>query len=302
MKRLISNRDQAHASAIPHPIHGRFHDADEHFGHAIDEISITSTVPMTSLFSLLSLPLSYYYGYGPSTGGYSLFSGGYFLIWIGTMVLSLVASLIVRGAYSKYSKVPASSGMTGAEVAQRILDVSGIHDVVIQPIPGNLTDHYDPRAKTLNLSEDNYYGRSVAALGVAAHECGHALQHQQKYAPLELRMSAVGITNFASSLIFWIPLLGMFSHLISLHTTITFVAIGWGILMLFQLITLPVEFDATARAKRIIPQLGAVAPGAEIAGMNRVLNAAALTYVAAFVSSLAYFLYYLIRLQGNSRN
>jgi uncharacterized protein len=275
---------------------------DERFGQTVDEIYITSfiAVIMTSLLCdhLLSPVVAYYPYYYGSGGG---FGGMYWIIFLGTLALSLIAQFLVSHAYSKYSQVPAASGLTGAQVAQRILETNGITDVSIQMIPGKLTDHYDPRTKTLNLSEGNYTGRSVAAIGVSAHECGHALQHQRGYQPLEWRMAAVGVTRFASSLIFWIPMLGIFLHIISIKTSITIVALAWGILMLFQLVTLPVEFDATARAKRILPQLGVVS-SQEMVGVNRVLDAAALTYVAAFISSLAYFLYYLLRMLGNSRN
>ncbi len=227
------------------------------------------------------------------------------ILFIGTMALSLLAMLMLKMAYAKYSKMPASSGLTGAEVAQRILDMNGIRDVTIHAISGSLTDHYDPTQKTLMLSEENYYGRSVAALGVAAHECGHALQHQQAYAPLHWRMAAVGATNFASSMLYIIPFAGFAGHFIGLHFNYqliaTIMALCMGVVMVFQLITLPVEFDASSRAKKILGSMGAVAPGAETAGMSRVLDVAALTYVAAFISSLAYFLYYLLRAQS-SRN
>lgn len=224
-----------------------------------------------------------------------------FLIFIGTLVISLFATWRVRSAYSKYSKVRASSGMTGAAIAQRILDRSGITDVTIHSQPGTLTDHYDPSHKRLVLSEDNYHGTSVAALGVSAHECGHAIQHQQAYAPLHWRMAAVGITNIASQVVMWLPLLGGLFMGMKPGLMISIMAVGWGILMLFQLVTLPVEFDATARAKRILAETGALAPGAETDGMNRVLNAAAMTYVAAFITSLVYFLFYLMRMMGDRR-
>ncbi len=223
------------------------------------------------------------------------------IIFIGTFAISLFARWRVRSAYAKYSKVPAALGMTGADIAQRILDRSGIRDVKIESVPGTLTDHYDPSRKCLVLSENNYHGTSVAALGVSAHECGHAIQHQQLYAPLQWRMAAVGITGIASQAVMWIPLLGLFGGLIDYRLMITIMALAFGVLMLFQLITLPVEFDATARAKRILAETGALAPGAETDGMNRVLNAAAMTYVAAFVTTLVQFLWYLMRMMDNRR-
>ena len=229
----------------------------------------------------------------------------FLILFLGTMAISLAAMGLLRLTYSRYSKVPASSGMTGAQVAQRILDINGITDVSIHPIGGTLTDHYDPTNKTLNLSEANYSGTSVAALGVSAHECGHAIQHQKGYAPLQWRMAAVGATNIASKALYWIPMIGFFGHFIGLRFNYGFIAsimcAAMGVIMVFQLITLPVEFDASARAKRIVADIHAVAPGEEATGMNTVLNVAALTYVAAFISSLAYFLYYLWRMQ-NSRN
>jgi len=226
----------------------------------------------------------------------------YIALFVGIMILAGVASMRVRTTYNKYSKVQASSGLTGAEVAQRILSLSGISDVSVHAIPGHLTDHYDPMHRKLVLSEENYFGTSVAALGVAAHEAGHAIQHKQLYAPLQWRMAAVGITGIASNLIIWIPLIGMFGGLMSPKLAITIMAVAMGVLMLFQLITLPVEFDATARAKKILASTGAVAPGAEFDGMSKVLSAAALTYVAAFISSLAYFLYFLMRMTAGSRD
>lgn len=224
------------------------------------------------------------------------------LLFLGTLAISLFASWKVKSTYNRYSQMGAASGYTGAEIAQRILDLNDIRDVSIHATQGHLTDHYDPSNKRLVLSEENYYGTSVAALGVAAHECGHAIQHKQLYAPLQWRMAAVGITNIASQVVMWIPLIGLFGGLIPYKLAITIMAIGFGILMLFQLVTLPVEFDATARAKKVLSTTGAVSAGNEYNSMSKVLDAAALTYVAAFVSSLAYFLYYLLQMAGVRSN
>lgn len=226
----------------------------------------------------------------------------YLVLFIGTMAIGAFASYRVRSTYNKYSQVPASSGMTGAQVAQRILDLNDIRDVSIHATPGHLTDHYDPSHRRLVLSEENYHGTSVAALGVAAHECGHAIQHKQLYAPLQWRMAAVGITNIASQAAMWIPMLGLAGGLIPAKLAITIMTLCMGVIMLFQLVTLPVEFDATARAKKILASTGAVAPGTEFNAMSSVLSAAALTYVAAFISSLGYFFYYLLRMAGGSRD
>ncbi|MBK8090633.1 MAG: zinc metallopeptidase [Verrucomicrobiaceae bacterium] len=226
----------------------------------------------------------------------------YLIILVGTMILSGIASMRVRSAYSRWSQVPASSGLSGAQVAQRILDLNDIRDVEVLPTKGLLSDHYDPSNKRLVLCEENFYGTNVAALGVAAHEAGHAIQHKEHYAPLQWRMAAVGITNFASQAVMWIPLIGGFSGLIPLKLVITIMAVGFGIMMLFQLITLPVEFDATARAKRILAHTGAVREGDETTAMNKVLDAAAFTYVAAFISTLSWFLFYALRLMGSQRD
>jgi hypothetical protein len=218
------------------------------------------------------------------------------IIFIGTMLLSGLASLMVRRAYSRYSQLASSSGMTGAETAARILRRAGLTDVSIHSQPGTLSDHYDPAHRRLVLSDENYHGTSVAAIGVAAHEAGHALQHQALYAPLQWRMAAVGITN-ASGMI--IPVVGLFGgFLLGPKLALLIMAVAMGIVMLFQLITLPVEFDATARAKRMVADMGLVAPGEEMDGMNKVLNAAALTYVAAFIAAFAQFLYYAVQLMN----
>lgn len=216
------------------------------------------------------------------------------IIFIVTLALSGLASLLVRGAYNRYSKVGASSGLTGAEAAERILRRAGLSNIPVLAQPGTLSDHYDPANRQLVLSEDNYYGTSVAAIGIAAHEAGHALQHQALYAPLQWRMAAVGITNTAGMIIPFIGLGG--GLLLGAKVALFLMAAAMGIVMLFQLITLPVEFDATARARRMVAEMGLVSPGAETAGMNQVLNAAALTYVAAFIGAFAQFLYYALQL------
>lgn len=218
------------------------------------------------------------------------------IIFIGTMLLSGLASLMVRNAYSRYSQLGSSTGITGAEAAARILRRSGIMDVTIHSQPGTMTDHYDPTNRQLVLSDENYHGTSVAAIGVAAHEAGHAIQHQALYAPLQWRMAAVGITNTAGMIIPFIGLGGSF--LLGAKLALLIMVIAMGIVMAFQLITLPVEFDATARAKRVVAEMGLVAPGAETEGMNKVLNAAALTYVAAFIGAFAQFLYYAVHLMN----
>jgi Zn-dependent membrane protease YugP len=226
------------------------------------------------------------------------------MIWIlflGTLAISLLAAARVKSNYYRFARVPASSAMSGAEVAHEILRLEGVPDVEILAQDGLLGDHYDPLHKRLVLSRDNYSGRSVAALGIAAHEAGHAIQHAHAYLPLKARMAAVGLTTFASQLVMWLPLLGMFTGLLSTYTGLTVMAVSWGVIMAFNLVTLPVEFDASRRAKQLLLRGGFVMAGAESDGVNRVLNAAAWTYVAAFLTSFAYFLWFLLPLLSGSR-
>jgi Zn-dependent membrane protease YugP len=217
------------------------------------------------------------------------------------MALSLWATLRVRQVYSKFSLLPASSGLTGAETAAKILRQEGIYDVEIVEHDQVLGDHYDPTHKRLVLSRENFHGTSAAALGVAAHECGHAIQHKQAYAPLQWRMASVGLTMFASQIVLWLPLLGMFTGFLNTGLALVLVASAWGILMLFNLITLPVEFDASARARLVLRETGLIRTTEEDAAVAQVLRAAAWTYVAAFITSLTYFLLYLLPLLGGRR-
>ena len=206
------------------------------------------------------------------------------------IILGIYAQARVSGAYSKYSQIRGQSGITGRDAAEAVMRSAGITDVEIIPITGGVTDHYDPSKKGLALSRANYSGTSIAAIGVAAHEAGHAIQHKQRYAPLNLRMSLVPITNFACSLLPIVMLGGFF-----LFHSLTTIYIGVGIyliLTIFQLVTLPVEFNASARAKEHLSALGLI-DGREYKGVSEVLDAAALTYVAAFVSSLGWMLYLL---------
>lgn len=216
--------------------------------------------------------------------------------FLGTMALSLWAVWRVKSTYAKYSQVPASSGLSGAEVAAQILQRAGIGGVEIVESSNLLTDHYDPINRRLVLSPGNYEGRSAAAMGVAAHECGHVLQHQQAYAPLNLRMASVGLVGFASQAVYVLPIIGWFSHL--LMPMLILLCFGWAIIMLFNLVTLPVEFDASARAKRVLAEMGLMRSQQEVEAVNRVLDAAAFTYVAAFITSLSYLLYYFFMLSG----
>lgn len=219
------------------------------------------------------------------------------LIWIifgFTLVLSLVTAGMVKSAFKKFSQVPASSGMTGAQTASRILQAADVRGVDIVAAKSFLGDHYDPMHKRLVLSEDVYYGQSVAALSIAAHECGHAIQHKIAYAPLQWRMASVGITNYANQVVTILPWIGLFTGLFAAPTAFLIMGIGWGIIMAFNLITLPVEFDASRRAKILLPKMNMIAEGEEMQGVHKMLNAAAWTYVAAFITSLLWTLYYLL--------
>ncbi len=207
-----------------------------------------------------------------------------YLLLIGVpLLLGLYAQMRVSGAFGKYKRVRATSNVTGAEAARQILNAAQIHDVEVREINGMLGDHYDPMHKRLCLSSEVYNTPSVAALGIAAHECGHAIQHKNAYAPLQLRMAIVPVTQFASQLLPLVIIGGFIFHITGL---ITVGIICYAVLAFFQLITLPVEFDASKRAKVILQQMGIIQPGGEAAGVNSVLNAAALTYVAAFVAAL----------------
>jgi Zn-dependent membrane protease YugP len=218
------------------------------------------------------------------------------LLFVGTLAISLWAAARVKSVYYRYSQIPASSGATGAQVAAAILDRAGIHDVEIIPHEEMLGDHYDPLNKRLVLSEQNYHGNSLAALGVAAHECGHAIQHQIAYAPLQWRMAAVGVTNFANSVVTFLPWLGFGMGFFTFRGALVLMSVCWGIIMLFNLITLPVEFDASNRAKEILAGMGFIGTEEEMRGVRKTLDAAGWTYVAAFITSLAYLLMYLLPL------
>ncbi len=227
---------------------------------------------------------------------------GAIILFAGTLLLSLWATGRVKAAYAKYSQVPAASGETGAEVAAQILDRAGIRNVEIVAHDEMLGDHYDPIHKRLVLSSQNYHGTSCAALGVAAHECGHAIQDKIAYGPLRWRMAAVGVTTFANQIVLWLPLIGIFTQIISPLTGAMLMACAWGVIMLFNLVTLPVEFDASRRAKEILAGMGHVATPDQMGAVKKVLDAAAWTYVAAFITSLAYLIWHLLPLLMGRRD
>lgn len=216
----------------------------------------------------------------------------YLIFMLPALLLSLWATWRTRSAFKKYSRVRTVRGLTGAQAAQVMLRAAGITDVNIVPTAGMLTDHYNPVSKQLALSEDVYGSPSIAAVGVACHEAGHAVQHARAYKPLWLRSVLVPTANIGSSVGYIVMLVGLF--LLHSREMVAFGALLFSMVLLFQIVTLPVEFDASARAKRLAVENGIVMPQ-EREGMDRVLNAAALTYVAAAISTLLTLLYYLMR-------
>lgn len=227
-----------------------------------------------------------------------LFFDSYWFFALPGLILAIYAQIKLSSTYAKYLEVPVQSGLSGADAAREILDRSGLIDVPVDEVPGHLSDHYDPIKKALFLSSENYHGRSLSAVGVAAHEAGHALQHQEAYAPLRIRMALVPVTSFASQAAFWIFFLGMFMNLMKLAVL---GVIAYAIISVFQAITLPVEFDASRRAKAILLRLGIVQAN-ESRGINQVLNAAALTYVAAMVESAMMLLRFVLMARDQDRD
>lgn len=232
-------------------------------------------------------------------GGYygMYFDPTYWLVIVGAL-LCIFAQFRINTTFKKYSRVRSRSGMTGAQAAQRILQLSGIYDVRVEHIRGQLTDHYDPSSKVLRLSDATYGSNSVAAIGVAAHECGHALQHHKGYAPLKIRSALVPAANIGSRLGIPIVLLGM---VLGMNQMLIQIGIWvFAIAVLFQIVTLPVEFNASGRALDMLGSYGLM-ENDETRGCRKVLSAAALTYVAAAASSILQLLR-LILLFGNNRS
>jgi len=218
-----------------------------------------------------------------------------YLIWmIPAFVLAGLATFITRTTFKRYSKIRASSGVTGAQAAQRLLQSQGISDVAIEPVQGFLSDHYDPSSRTLRLSPDVYQSNSLAAIGVACHEAGHALQHAEGYGPLALRSTLVPATQIGSHAAYFIIMAGFF---LSSPKLFAIGAIVFSVVVLFSLVTLPVEWDATARAKRFMTTAGIVTSQEQV-DAGKVLNAAFMTYVAAAISAIMTLLYYILRARG----
>ena len=230
--------------------------------------------------------------------GYYYYDPTYMLIVISALI-SLFAQFLINSRFSKYSRVRSRSGMTGAQAADRILQSQGIYDVAIQRVSGKLTDHYDPRNKTLNLSDAVYASTSVAAVGVAAHECGHAIQHARGYAPLSFRSALVPVANLGSQLSWLFIILGIFFG--GSHTLIMIGILMFSAAVLFQLVTLPVEFNASGRALKLLSETGILQKD-EVSDTRKVLSAAALTYVAAATTAVLQLLRLLRLFGGNDRD
>lgn len=223
----------------------------------------------------------------------------YLVFMIPGLLLMLWAQAKVKGNYQKFSKVQNSANITGAEAARRVLDSEGLYDVQIEPIRGELTDHYDPRSRVLRLSQGVYGVPSIAAIGIAAHEAGHAIQHAKKYSPLMFRTAIVPVVNIGSNLSFLVLIAGLMLS----NQGVAWAGVGlFGLSTLFALVTLPVEFDATNRAKAALVQAGlvdgGVTGGQESKGVASVLDSAAWTYIAGFASSLLTLLYYVMMVSG----
>jgi len=227
--------------------------------------------------------------------------GSYWWLAIPGLILGIYAQIRLTASYSKYLKVGAASGVSGAEAAQEILAQAGLSGMPVREVGGHLTDHYDPRKKALFLSSENFHGRSLSAIGVAAHEAGHALQHKAAYGPMQLRMMLVPATQFASFAWMGLLVLGMFMGA-AIFSKFLAIAIGiFAVITLFQIVTLPVEFDASRRAKEQLLRLGLI-QAAESGAINKVLNAAALTYVAAMLQAVFQLLRLVLLARGNDRD
>ncbi len=235
------------------------------------------------------------YGYGYGYG----FQFSYLLILIGIVICAL-ASWRMRATFNKYNKVTSRLHMTGRDAALQLLNYAGITDVRVEHVSGNLTDHYDPSHKVLRLSDSTYGSISVAAIGVAAHECGHAIQHQVHYVPLSIRSALVPVANFGSSISWILIILGFFFNSSTGDLLLNIGIIAFSLAVLFQIVTLPVEFNASNRALAILGDSGMLYQE-EVKDVRRVLRAAAMTYVAGALSSILQLLR-LVLMTGNRRN
>ena len=238
------------------------------------------------------MPYGYYYG----------FDWTYIVLVLPCLIFAMVASSNVNSTFKRYSKQFSSRGITGAQAAQRVLYANGVRNVRIERVAGNLTDHYDPRTNVIRLSDSVYGSTSTAAIGVACHEAGHAVQYAQNYAPIKLRAAIIPLTNFGSKLAMPLILLGIIcTFLGEFSTVLVYMGIAaFGLSFVFQLITLPVEFNASRRAIRAIDE-GNILTAEELRGARKTLNAAAMTYVAATATALAQLLRLIVLFGGRGR-
>ena len=221
--------------------------------------------------------------------------GIYLVLLIIPMLFGFYAQHKVTSTFRRYSEIPEDTGMTGAEVARRILDANGLQDVPVNQVPGNLTDHYDPRSRSVNLSESVYGPATISSTAVAAHEVGHAIQHAKAYVPMQVRSALWPVTSFASTAWMFLLFGGLFMNLAGLAVL---GVIMYAAVVLFQIVTLPVEFDASRRAAVQLRQLGIANPD-ESVGVRKVLTGAAMTYVAGALAALSQLLYFVMLLAGN---
>lgn len=225
----------------------------------------------------------------------------YLLFMAPAILLSLWAQFRVKSTFSKFSKVPTRGGMTGADIARMLLRARGVHDVTVERTGGYLSDHYDPSARVLRLSEATYDSRSVAAIGVAAHEAGHAFQHAENYPALHFRSSIVPVLSLGSRVLPFLVLLAIFSGAIQTGGLLAWLVVAvLAMIVVFSLVTLPVEFDASKRALAVLDH-GGILEADELVSAKKVLDAAALTYVAAAIAAISELSYWLMMLLGNQR-
>ncbi|MEI6312977.1 MAG: zinc metallopeptidase [Bacteroidota bacterium] len=226
-----------------------------------------------------------------------------FIIMIVFGLLSMLVSTVLKNKFTTYSRIPLISGLSGKEVAERMLKFNGIYDVQITNIPGQLTDHYNPLDKTVNLSPEVYEGRSIASAAIAAHECGHAVQHATAYSMLMLRSRLVPIVNISSNIMRWVFIFGIgFYVMQSNYYVLLVIIVLQAIVTLFSIITLPVEFDASKRGLVFIQESGIIKSDEEYKGAKDALTWAGLTYFVAALASVAQLLYFLLRLNGSRRS
>ena len=221
----------------------------------------------------------------------------YFIFVVPAMLISLWAQLRVKSTYSKMSKLPNTRGLTGAQAAQRVLSYYGITDVRIEQVAGTLTDHYDPRSNVIRLSQGVYNASSIAAVGIACHEAGHAAQHAESYKPIAVRNAILPVANIGSASGIWLAVIGL---MLNLTILVQIGIILYAFVALFQLVTLPVEFNASSRALKVIDETQML-QGEEYRDARKVLSAAAMTYVAALLVSIMSLLRLILRARGNRR-